>query len=165
MEYYLAIHPSTHSTICVFPCAPPFAMSGYLPTIHDVEAPDSQAWLQLQDLAKQGKGIKAVKIPPQIKEECERLLNTSFGPEAASDPLCKFSEDIRRYHARVQGADDHLKPRTAKAYRQGRKYSTERLTEEVQMEIITRIKKGQCKTKIAVTLGISRSSVYRYCVS
>ena len=163
MEHYLAIHPITHSTICVFSATPPFALNGDQPTIHDIEAPDSQAWLQLQDLAKQGKEIKAVKIPPQIMEECERLMNTSFRPEAARDPLCKFSEVIRRYHVNVRATDDHLKPRTSKAIRQGRKYSTERLGEEIRAEIIKRISAGQTKQEIADRLHISRSSVYRYC--
>ena len=165
MEHYLAINPTTHSTICVFCAEPPFTRNGDGPTIEDVETPDSQAWAQLQYLARQGKDIRTVKIPRQIKGECERLLNTVSSPDAYNDPLVKFSEEIRRYHTNFRNTDDHLKPRTSKAIQQGRRYSTERLGEEIQDEIIKRIRKGQSKAEIARAVRISRSSVYRYWLS
>lgn len=161
MEHYLAIHPTTHSTICVFSPKTPFALDGGQPTIHDVEASDSQAWLQLQDLAKTGKGISSVRIPPQIKGECERLLNATSQPTASNDPLVKFSEEIRRYHTKSGTADDHLKPRTRKASERGGAYSTKKLGEEIHRKVIKMTERGQSKVQIASTLGISRSSVYR----
>ena len=161
MEHYLAIHPTTHSTICVFSAATPFALNGDQPTIHDVQTSDSQAWLQLQDLARDGKGISSVRIPLQIKGECERLLNTASQPDASNDPLFKLAEEIRRYHAKDTRVDDHLKPRPRKAYLQGRAYSTEKLSEEVRREVVERTQKGQFKSKIAESLGVSRSSIYR----
>lgn len=161
MEHYLAINPTTHSTICVFSPEPPFTRNGDSPTIEDVEASDSQAWAQLQDLARQGKDIRTVKIPPQIKGECERLLNTVSSPDASHDPLVKFSEEIRRYHTKSGSTDDHLKPRTRKAYQKGRRYSTEKLDEAIKRDISDLTKRGHSKAQIALKLGISRSSVYR----